>query len=56
MIEGQAMYIRANHEGFEMHHDILNETKPKEDPFPYTTNNAGNPIHYIVECSEAFGR
>ena len=52
----EAGNVLANHDGFEMHHDILNETKPKEDPFPYTTNNAGNPIRYIVERSEAFGR
>lgn len=48
--------VAANHDGFEAHHDILQDTKPREGIYPYTTNPAGNPIRYSTERSEAFAR
>lgn len=48
--------VAANQDGFEAHHDIVQETKPKKGIHPYTASIAGNPIRYSTERSEAFAR
>lgn len=56
LYDRQSGEVAANQDGFEAHHDILQDTKPREDINPYTTNPGGNPIRYSTERSEAFAR